>query len=169
MPESNHTIVPPSSKVEFGYVRFTGKYAQLKSMGFSFQKLYASNYMQWAKDGFRIWKKGSDITHDSIDLYKLIVFLKTNPETRSYNDGERIGFYKFYSDPDNNVYDYYPMTDENRQRYKEFMRAFAADDYDEENPPEYLGDTISVSMDVINQLKEWETMGWYELDYYPNE
>ena len=49
------------------YIKFVGAYSDLKQAGFTFQKLYASNYMQWEKDGFRVWKKGGDMT---IDRYK---------------------------------------------------------------------------------------------------
>jgi len=66
------------------YVKFTGDYSKLKSMGFTFQKLYAGNYMQWEKGGFRVWKKGSDITFGEIDLYTLLkhMEIETNPVIR---------------------------------------------------------------------------------------
>ena len=41
-----------------GYVKFTGDYSKLKGMGFTFQKLFANNYMQWERNSFRVWKKG---------------------------------------------------------------------------------------------------------------
>lgn len=47
----------------FKQIGFTGDYAQLKHMGFKFQKLFASNYMQWhhKKADISIWKKGADV------------------------------------------------------------------------------------------------------------
>lgn len=55
------------------YVKFTGDFAQLKNMGFKFQKLYANNYMQWEKGGFRVWKGAKDVTSDRIsDLYQFL-------------------------------------------------------------------------------------------------
>lgn len=48
------------------YIKFTGDYSKLKTMGFTFQRLYASNYMQWCNDDTRVWKKGSDVTLDRI-------------------------------------------------------------------------------------------------------
>ena len=48
------------------YIKFTGEFGKLKSMGFEFQKLYASNYMQWCNDETRVWKKGCDVTMDRI-------------------------------------------------------------------------------------------------------
>ena len=52
----------------FKQIGFTGDYAQLKNMGFEFQKLYAGNYMQWhhEKADVRIWKKGADVTISKI-------------------------------------------------------------------------------------------------------
>jgi len=52
----------------FKQIGFTGDYAQLKSMGFEFQKLYAGNYMQWhhEESDVRIWKKGADVTISQI-------------------------------------------------------------------------------------------------------
>ena len=52
----------------FKQIGFTGEYSQLKHMGFEFQKLYASNYMQWHHEAsdIRIWKKGADLTINSI-------------------------------------------------------------------------------------------------------
>lgn len=48
------------------YVRFTGDFSGLKSLGYEFQKLYAANYMQWHKEGLRVWRKGSDVTSDKL-------------------------------------------------------------------------------------------------------
>lgn len=48
------------------FVKFTGDFAQLKDLGYSFQKLYAANYQQWNKDDLRVWKKGQDVTHDEL-------------------------------------------------------------------------------------------------------
>lgn len=48
------------------FVQFTGDYARLKSMDYSFQKLYAANYQQWNKDDIRIWRKGRRVTHDEL-------------------------------------------------------------------------------------------------------
>lgn len=145
-----------------GYVKFTGDYSMLKSMGFTFQKLFASNYMQWCRDGLRIWKKGSDITHDSYDLYKLIKFLRTEPDLRNYKTGN-FGAYQFYSDPDRNIYDYYPVTEENIKKYRDNMELWSSKEYDEDNPPPYLGSMFSISKDVIEQLQELNKLGWYEL------
>lgn len=48
------------------YIKFTGDYAKLKSMGYEFQRLYAGNYMQWCSDNgnghLRVWKRGAELT-----------------------------------------------------------------------------------------------------------
>ena len=137
-------------------------------MGFTFQKLFAGNYMQWERDGFRIWKKGSDITHDRYDLFKLIRFLRTNPVMRHYKNFH--SFYKFYSDADKNIYDYYPMDEENKQKYKDNMFLWSDEGgYDENNPPPYLGSSDTVTDKILDTLKELNELGWYELDYYPED
>jgi len=47
----------------YKYIKFTGDYAKLKSMGYKFQRLFAGNYMQWCKDDeYRVWKKGAELT-----------------------------------------------------------------------------------------------------------
>lgn len=153
---------------EYGYVKFTGDYSKLKSMGFTFQKLYAGNYMQWCRNHLRVWKKGSDITHDSYDLFKLIRFLRTNPELRDYTTGS-FGAFKFYSNADENIYDYYPFTEENIKRYRDNMELWSSDKYDKDNPPPYLGSMCSISKDVIADIKEFESLGWLELDWYPED
>ncbi len=145
----------------YSYLKFTGSYNQLKGLGYDFQKLYAGNYMQWCKNGFRIWKRGSEITHDSVDLYKLVKFLAGSPEVWERNGG--ISFYKFYRDGALDEYDYCPTTEANVLRYGEFMKSFSSDDYDESHPPEHLGDSMFVRNELIDQLKELGDMGWYEL------
>ena len=60
------------------YIKFIGDYSKLKPMGFEFQRLYASNYMQWHKDGYRVWKKGAELTIDKVsnsegEFFKLLL------------------------------------------------------------------------------------------------
>ena len=49
-------------------IKFTGEYGKLKDMGFTFQKLYASNYMQWHHEAteLRVWKKGAEVTYERL-------------------------------------------------------------------------------------------------------
>lgn len=51
-------------------IRFVGKYAELKNMGFTFQKLFAGNYMQWSKGHIRVWKYGEDVTIDMLTNFE---------------------------------------------------------------------------------------------------
>lgn len=48
------------------YIAFYGRYNQLKNMGYTYQSLMAANHKQWHKKGFRVWRKGSELTHDSL-------------------------------------------------------------------------------------------------------
>lgn len=53
-------------------LKFIGEYRDLKKYGFVFQKLYASNYMQWSKElkgdhRISVWKKGAVVEID--DFY----------------------------------------------------------------------------------------------------
>lgn len=55
-------------------LKFVGNYGDLKKHGFTFQKLYARNYMQWSKKVkgdhcISVWKKGAEVEID--DLYNL--------------------------------------------------------------------------------------------------
>lgn len=160
-----------TNREERGYVKFTGDYSKLKGMGFTFQKLYAGNYMQWEKNHFRIWKKGSDITHDSYDLFKLISFLETKPllKKHEFKDG-RVSYsmFKFYTNPAENIYDYFAFTEENLNRHIQHMKDVSAYIADKSLPePEYLGDWEWVDEKTLAFIKELKDMGWYELDYYP--
>ncbi len=152
-----------------GYLKFTGKYAELKKMGYSFQKLYAKNYMQWNKNGVRVWKNGAEITLENINAYKLIKFFRTNPKVRTWNNGKSIGFFKFY-DQDHENYEYLPATDENKKKYSENQAAWGLvqDDCEKENLPPYYS-TELVGLELIEQLQEFKDLGWYELVTVPED
>lgn len=165
-----------TNREEYGYVKFTGDYSKLKGMGFTFQKLFAGNYMQWEKNGFRVWKKGAELEHNDFNLFKLIKFLRTKPVLRSWDsnpNGVRgaitYSFYKFYSDPDENEYNYYPTDEANNKKMRDWNELFNADDYDPDNPPPYLGTTICVGSAQIEFIQELIDMGWIELDYFPED
>jgi hypothetical protein len=61
-------------------IAFTGDYSALKSMGYSFQKLFAGNYMQWELESqehicsTRVWKKGAEVTIDELRNYEGFFF-----------------------------------------------------------------------------------------------
>tara|TARA_Y100001001_G_scaffold152479_1_gene165148 strand:- start:293 stop:829 length:537 start_codon:yes stop_codon:yes gene_type:complete len=55
---------------------FHGDYSALKGMGFTFQKLYADNYMQWELEtrkhlsSVRIWKRQPQVTVDCLTNFE---------------------------------------------------------------------------------------------------
>ncbi len=150
-----------------GYLKFTGEYTALKYMGYKFQKLFASNYMSWSKERVFIFKKGADISHVNIDLYKLVEFLKTKPALRVSRNG--ISFYKFYSNEDEDEYNYYPITEENRKKYRDNMTEWGKWDKESgDRAPEYMS-MEHVSMKVLNLLEELEDRGWVETAYFEDE
>lgn len=166
-------------KSERGYVKFTGDYSKLKGMGFTFQKLFAGNYMQWHRNSFRVWKRGGDITHDDFKLFKLIRFMRTKPEVRTTtwrNGTTSFVFYKMYYATEYNDYDYdyHPYDEEHINMFKEYYQAVdahikAGGDGSDDDFPEPIGDTVYVSKKQMDVLKEFEDLGWYELAYYPKE
>lgn len=46
---------------------YTGDFKLLKAMGYTFQKLFAANYICYHRDGIWIWRKGKDV--EIGDLY----------------------------------------------------------------------------------------------------
>ena len=145
-----------------GYVRFTGDYAQLKGLGYEFQKLHAANYMSWNKNGVFIFKKGADVTHGEIDLYNLLSFLDTNPEVRETDD--RIIFFKQEIEEgiahSSNFY-FLPYDAAHRKAYCASQRAWASYTDGMEKPP-YIS-TQSVTHELLAQLNELRERGWLEL------
>jgi hypothetical protein len=81
----------------------------------------------------------------------------------------RVGFLKFYSNADENIYDYYPVTEENVKKLADNSKLWSSDNYDKNNPPPYLGGFESISSEDLEFLKQLNEMGWYELDYYPED
>lgn len=150
--------------MDTGWVKFTGDYAELKNMGFEFQKLYGNNYMQWSKNGFRVWKRGHDITHDSYNLYKLISFLRTEPIAKKYKDDGSIVIFKFYDKEDKyKGYTYEPWTDENLQLWRDSSNAWAEwIKYKEEKEPQHIS-TEYIKQDFFDQWDEFKKLGWCEL------
>jgi len=70
------------------YIKFTGDYSKLKSMGYAFQRLYAGNYMQWCSENgegdLRVWKRGAELTigpfinHEGALLAQLIEYRESD-------------------------------------------------------------------------------------------
>jgi len=159
--------------IDQGYVKFTGEYKKLKPMGFTFQKLYAADYMQWERNHFRVWKKGSEITHDEYDLYQLIKLLKTNPIGKVYKDKEgnleSVVYYKFRDKDNRNIY-YAEYSEENQKKYhdnQDQWHKLKKDAPDEDVPPSY--DWLWITSEMLESLQELKDLGWYELVQYTEE
>ncbi len=138
-----------------GYLKFTGDYSKLKSMGYTFQKLYARNYMSWNKAGVFIFKKGSDITCGDINLYQFIKFIQTHPRCKIHEHG--ITFYKFYTSDDCKEYEFKPYNEESSKRYLDNLKAAHGSDA----PLPHT--TIGVGNDLLNLLKQLKALDWYKL------
>lgn len=146
--------------MSYEYIKFTGEYKKLKSMGFVFQRLFAGNYMQWCKDGIRIWKKGSDITYDEINLYKLLKLIE-EPNQRWSKVGS-LHVVKVY-DKETRECDLLSYYD-GFELAKDWMLSFGEgkEDEDRRDLPEAYTDLIGSS--VFEIMKELKKMGWWEYD-----
>ena len=49
-------------------IKFVGDFKELIPMGFKFQRLYASNYICYIKEGIFIWRKGKELTCNRIEM-----------------------------------------------------------------------------------------------------
>lgn len=83
-------------------LKFTGKFTDLKKMGYKFHKLYAMNYKVYIKDGILIWVGGRDIEFNNINhsakIAKMILD-DTYPvykEDTGYGDKDGPGLYIFF-------------------------------------------------------------------------
>jgi len=149
-----------------GYVKFTGDYAKLKGMGYKFQKLFASNYMQWNLGDLRVWKKGSDITYDDYDLYDYITFVRSNPTYRTYNSmfGKKELIYSFLvSVDDKNNTTFLSFTEENKKLYLGNMDEWKEWEEDSGEPAPAYMTSKRLDVEMLAQLKELEDLGWVEL------
>ena len=159
----------------FKYIKFIGDYSRLMSMGYEFQKLYASNYMQWSKasDGewsptTRIWKKGAEVTMDALTNYEgaffeLYMDYKTKgkeipiPWYTSTSFGTHTWLRVITNNVDRTVsFDYNTYIEQERANH----RAFEKDDTDA-----LSHDLCSVAMDTktLTALDELIDLGWVEL------
>lgn len=146
-----------------GYLKFTGKYAELKNMGYKFQKLYASNYMSWNRNSVFIFKKGSDITHCEIDLYQLVKLLRTNPVTKCYGGPGSVSFLVFYNS--DGTREYRDYSEENVKLYHANINEWRNYNSDTDEAPQLIS-TTTVDAELIEQLEELNRLGWYELATY---
>ena len=148
-----------------GWVKFTGDYAKLKTMGYKFQKLYARNYMSWNRGDLWIFKVGKDITHNEFNLYDFISFMRTNPVVREYESNARnskiVSFLIEYDDKGNTKF--LPYDEENRRRMSRSMDAWREWEEDSGEPAPIMMSSKAVPYELIEQLQELNDLGWYEL------
>lgn len=167
-----------TNNTEYGYVKFTGDYSKLKSMGFTFQRLFAGNYMQWHRDHYRVWKKAAELEHDEYNLFKLITFLRTKPLMKKHimhNGEESYSFYKMYYGTDHNphAYNYHPYDEETTKKFRDYYQAVHQHIEDKKagKPvgefPEPLGDMVFIADKDLEVYREFDALGWIELDYFP--
>ena len=160
------------------YIKFTGKYNELKKMGFEFQRLFANNYMQWCNEemGIRVWKKGGDVTwdHDQ-DIGKVFEFLATKPDVRipAYDDKilghfkASVKFYKYVPDRENHMeFEFLEINEENDTRYYDHMKEWGkvSDDENYPKPTEYWS-VVWNDLKPIEYIEDWMDKGWCELAY----
>ena len=148
-----------------GYLKFTGKFGELKKMGYRFQRMYAANYMCWNKNGIYIYKKGSDITSGEYDLYQLLTLLQSDSQLLRRDSG-RISFYIVYSN--DGTFEYREVTEENHRLAMETLDKWRNYNPDTDERPQIM-ELIGVPRRILETLKELEDRGWYELVPYEEE
>lgn len=155
------------------YIKFTGDYSKLKSMGYEFQKLFANDYMQWSKasDGeysptTRIWKKGAEVTMDRLTNYEGVFFelymeYKTNGKELPWHTSNFFRKHTTLRVITNNV-DYTVSFDYNTYIEQERANHIA---WDKDKDANTTHDLQSVPMDIktLAALDELIALGWVEL------
>jgi hypothetical protein len=156
----------------YKFIKFTGDYSKLKSMGYEFQRLYANNYMQWSKPSngewsptTRVWKKGADVTMDALTNYEgaffeLYMDYKTRGEELPWHTSMYHGKTTYLRVITNNVdhsisFDYNLYIEQERANTKHF------ETNDELMTFDYA--VVSLTNKTLQALDEFVTLGWVEL------
>jgi len=129
------------------YVKFKGEFAKLKGMGYTFQKLFAANYMVWRKGELSIWKNGSELVIGDFDSYELIKFFRTLPILEVYSKSSLLGFYKVYN-KDHTTFKYCGYNKKDRARIKKLPI------------DRWVHETIE--MQTVDDLRKLNDLKWYE-------
>ena len=129
-------------------IKFTGPYPVLRSMGFEFARLYASNYMSWGYHDLRIWKRGNDMTIGPVSGMEgqLLQMMIDQTPTPVYLYGDTAILY------------YHKITNELTSDDSEYMRLRGTDD----NPWAYT----SISKVNLEMIKRLYDAGWIEVEDY---
>jgi hypothetical protein len=161
------------------YIKFTGDYSKLKSMGYEFQKLFANDYMQWSKRSgneysptTRIWKKGAEVTMDRLTNYEgsffeLYMEYKTNGKELPWYTFGRSTYLRIVTNrAEGSVsFDYELYRELERRRMRVFI------EYEErgEEIPDDLAEelfaleSITITPKQLTALDELVNLGWVEL------
>ena len=147
-----------------GYLKFTGDYAQLKHMGYTFQKLFAGNVMTWNKGDIWIHKREGYMYHSTLSLYRLVTFLDTNPVGRRHVGATT--YYKFYAVgkvrtiDDHRNFEYKETSEENQIYYHKCMKLWGdvTDDTPDDQLPPYVTHEAILD-DLIEQFDAVLTQG----------
>ena len=154
------------------YIKFTGQYNKLKSMGYYFQKLYASNYMQWCFDkpqeykndtGIRIWKKGADLSIDRV-VNHTGAFLEV-----LLNDGVKMRDKPLYGKPYGVVYTNRETGELTGDDTGYFNQQKAWGDACRDKNEELLDtlpmdwESVVVNTRMMDELRRLHDMGWIEV------
>jgi len=132
------------------YLKFVGEYKQLQSMGYTFQKLFAGNYMSWRKDDLIIWKRGAELCIDNHDSCALVKFFHTNPYcTRNQ---QSIFFYKVYKDDSYTDFKYMGSSTKELTKLRK-MR---------DNDKDHLIVTEYITVKTMDALKELAELKWFK-------
>ena len=167
----------------FKYIKFIGDYSKLISMGYEFQKLYASNYMQWSKasDGewsptTRVWKKGTEVTMDALTNYEgtffeLYIGYKNRGEELPWHTSNFLGKSTYLRLITNNTdrsvsFDYDTYINQEKANHAAWDKAEKKGIPPDEMPKdEFSHDLQSVvlSPKTLTALDEFIKLGWVEL------
>lgn len=143
------------------YIKFTGDFSKLKTMGFTFQRLYANNYMQWCNDDTRVWKKGSDVTIGHLTNFEgefFAQYMELRPNLPWSKPGPFGGSYlRFIVDHKTGTgsFDYDSYIKETRE------------DYREDRAPRL--ESIPMTERLLAPLEELIKLGWVELGVYDED
>ena len=137
----------------YKYIKFTGEYGKLRSMGFVFQRLFANNYMQWCNKNTRVWKNGAEVTHDRLTNFEG-PFLELYMATDDLPIDDR-GCLRVYTNRKN-----HSVSFDDQQAWVEEGRARMEDP---ENEELYNLDCVYLHAVDLEPLGELIDLGWVEV------
>lgn len=147
-----------------GYVRFLGDYAELKSLGYGFQKLYARNHQQWHKEGVRVWRKGAEVTFDPLMAHLLAQLIQWMSEAKgglTYEPSrtfKNTSFLRCYINTETGL-----MT-QDRSEYDVWIKKIATEDAD--SIPNFnfnLWESKAFTPESLSPLQELLDKGWLKV------